>query len=48
MVLKMCAHHKKLGHFTGNEPDPEGVHDVDEVHANPEGKHKKMLGSCNP
>ena len=46
MVLKIYAHHKELGHFTGDEPDPEDVYNMDEVHANPEAKHKKKLGSC--
>ena len=34
------AYHKKLGHFTGDEPAPEDVYNVDEVHANPENKHR--------
>ena len=36
MVRKIYAHHKTLGHFLGDEPDPEDVYNVDEVHANPE------------
>ena len=45
MVSKIYAYHKKLGHFVGEEPAPEDVYNVDEVHANPEAKHKKKLGS---
>ena len=45
MLEKIYAHHKELGHFEGDEPAPEDVYNMDEVHANPEAKHKKKLGT---
>jgi hypothetical protein len=46
MLHNIYACHKKEGHFVGDEPAPEDVFNVDEVHANPEAKHRKKLGCC--
>jgi hypothetical protein len=46
MVDNIYAYHKREGHFEGDEPLPCNVYNVDEVHANPEAKHRKKLGSC--
>ena len=46
VVDALCARGKKHRCFKGDEPAAEDAHNADEVHANPENKHRKKLGSC--
>ena len=45
LLSKIYAAHKELGYFAGNQPAPEDVYNIDEVHADPKKKHRKKLGN---